>query len=322
MRTRDWRGVEDDPVGYLTDLDRSGAKGRIAFLLLEDRHTVSRGHLDQNVRTGELRDAYLFDSSLKCDECRPYREAKETARFVRAFEVEEMWVTVLSEETVRSHVQGWCKRRGTRYAVVPIWTRQLVVVTTGMIDDTSALVEDHNDVFPLVMRHWWPGKKLDNGKRAGISRSKGAFFPPEREYDFFEVYHKETGIRCWHLHPTEDTALVCRDKMPHFYPELWKGWYLRGTTEWHRVGRLAVTGWALEALVDECGIGHKKYAAPDVASLLLEPMSWEDPRLQRLLVEAGWKPPRDNFQVPPITLELRVAVHHGRITGRSVGGTQ
>jgi hypothetical protein len=313
-------GLEPDPVNYLAALDRGRATGRVAFLLSEDEHTLSYGHLDQNARTGEMRDAYLYDYSVMCSECRPHRLSKETVRFVAAFEDWDMWITVLAGETKRRSIQEWCKRRGIYYGIVPIWTQQLVTVTTGPVDDTSALVDDHNDIYQLVIEQYWPGREPDGSRRSGISRSKGGFFPPEREYDFYETYHKEGGIRCWHLHSTKETAEACRETMRQAYPDLPTGWYIRGTTPWHRVGRLAVTGSALEALAEQCGIACEPYEAQNVASLLLEPMSWDDPKLQRFLVEAGWKPPSSSFRVPPLTLELRVAVRHGRLTGQAVGG--
>lgn len=313
-------GVVSDPIGYLKGLDMGVAVGRVAFKLGEDQHTVSRGHLDQNARTGALRDAYRFDHKVTCDECRPHRLGKEMARFVVAFEDWDMWLTVLPRGTVRRHFQEWCKRRGIYYAIVPIWTQQFVVVTTGAVDETSELVEDHNDLLQLVLRNFWPEEKPSDGKRTGISRSKGGFFPPEREYDFFETYHRESGVRCWHLHSSKEAASDCRDKMRRLFPAQSTGWYLRGTTEWHRVGRLSVTGYGLEALADECGISYESYPVQKVASLQLEPMAWDDERLQRFLVAAGWMPPRDDFQVPPITLELRVAVRHGHITGHAATG--
>jgi hypothetical protein len=320
MRNRSWGGVERDPIGYLSVLDRRRATGRVALMLNEERHTLSHGHLDQNARTGEMRDRYRYDYKVTCSECRPHRLLKETVRFVAAFEDWDMWITVVPGKTERRPIQEWCKRRVIYYAAVPIWTQQLVLVTTGPVDDTSALIDDHNDIYQVVIQHYWPRWRPIGEKRPGISRSKGGFFPPEREYDYYETYHREEGIRCWHLHPSKEAAEACRETMRQVYPHLPKGWGLRGTTAWHQVGRLVVTGSALRALAERCGIDCEPYEAQNVASLLFEPMSWDDPKLKRFLVEAGWKPPSSNFRVPPLTLELRVAVRHGRLAGRAVGG--
>lgn len=309
-------GVEGDPIGYLSGIDRIEATGRSAIeISLETvEHRFHPGYLDHNAETGELRDAFLYDYSWTCEVCREHKEEKEGERFVRAFRSREMWVTVLSSEGDRRRLQERCSTLAVCYAVVPIWTRQLVALTTGAIDDTSGLIEHHYEVERLVMRHRWVGKKLPSGRRPGLSSTHG-FLPPAREYEHFEAYHKQRGVRCWHLHEDKAAARACAKEMPIFYPDMASGWYGRPTTPWHRVGRLSLTGPALLAILDDCGISYTPYRAKKVASLLLEPLTWDDPKMERLLVEAGWTPPREDFQIPPIELEFRVAVRHGRLSG-------
>jgi hypothetical protein len=309
-------GVEGDPIEYLSGIDRSQATGWVAFKISveTEEHRRHPGYLDQNARTGELRDAFLYDYSWTCEECREHKEEKEGERFLEAFEDREMWVTVLSAEADRRRLQERSNRLDICYAVVPIWTRQLVALTTGPVDDTSGIIENHRDISDLVMCHRWVGKKLPSGRRRGLSSTHG-FLPPAREYNHFETYHKGEGVRCWHLHQSREAAWDCIRQMRYFYRDLSKGWYVRGTTPWHRVGRLSVTGPDLEPILDDCGISYTRYEADKVADLKLEPLTWDDPKMERLLVEAGWEPPRDDFQIPPIQLELRVAIRHGRISG-------
>lgn len=270
-------------------------------------HWVRSGNLDQNAVTAELRDRFMYDGQWACDECRPYLEQKEGYRIYKAFTDEEMWVTVVPT-TMRERAVGQARAAGVRFAAVPLYNRTVVLFTTGPICDQSELADDPvTAVFSLVMPYRWKFEK-----EWGISSTRG-FLPPAREYEGFEAYRKQQSNRCWHIHPDREEAKECAQILG-----LEEGgrWYTRGTNPWHSVGRLRVVGPPLEDLAEECEIGVTRTGSK-VSDLQFEPMVWDDPRLRRFLARAGWSPPHDAFEPPPLAIEIRVVVKRGLMSGQA-----
>jgi len=76
----------------------------------------------------------------------------------------------------------------------------------------------------------------------------------------------------------------------------------------HRVGAILVDSEVTE-IVPEQTPDQELHRHLDL--LTPEPMAWEDPRYEALRLEAGWIPPSETFQPPPIDVHLTVTIRKG-----------
>ncbi len=77
------------------------------------------------------------------------------------------------------------------------------------------------------------------------------------------------------------------------------------------MGRFEKTGRELRAIADRLRIKTSIEMGSDLDLLTLEPMAWEDKRYEALRREAGWTPPSDTFQPPPLEVQLTVKIRKG-----------
>lgn len=266
-------------------------------------HWSSAGGLEQSGRTWESRTRFQYDHRWNCFECRPYKEKKEGDRILTAFDDSDMWVTVVSTGDTLT-VKNLAGDAGVQYVSVPISGRA-VVLTTGPLDvegDDSELVENITDfTVNLLMPLRWLGT---------LSSSRGLLPPARPLTGLYEAHHPGTRRRCWHLHESRDEAGDCAEE--------WKsvdgvttGWYVRSTSEWRKMGRFEKTGRDLRQIADQLGIKTSVDMVSDLDLLTFEPMGWEDERYEALRREAGWTPPSDTFQPPPLEVHLTVTIRKG-----------
>ena len=143
----------------------------------------------------------------------------------------------------------------------------------------------------------------------------------------FEAYHRETARRCWHSHPTEDEAQECTESIGEILDGSAKGWYVRGCSEWRKLGSIRVLGKELRKLLDRYHVKSWEEPSPSGdeadASLRIEPMAWDNPRFVRLREAAEWKKPGNpdhQWHPPPFAISMSINVDYGRITGHVEGG--
>jgi hypothetical protein len=313
-----------DPLSHLTA--RAANRNRMELMMQAHTHWVRSGHLDQSAATGELRDRFMYDWRWECLECRPFKEDKEGSRIRDAFEDHDMWVTVVAESAeeretgvVRDRIRRRASDVGVEYAAVPTYSG-VAVMTTGMLLPSSERVDDIDAfVSGVLMPIRW---KFTPG--AGISGTRG-FLPPARPYEFREAYCSDPRDRCWHLHPpqvkSDDPSVPAHDEAKEcanlLSLETGDRWYSRWTTPWHTVGRLAVYGEdRLRAIADDCGIEYQ-HDPRKVATLMFEPLMWDDPKFVQFRHLTGWTPPRPDFIPPSLEMQFRVISNRGLITGHA-----
>ena len=269
-------------------------------------HWSSAGGLEQSGRTWESRTRFQYDHAWNCFECRPYKEKKEGDRILTAFDDSDMWVTVFSTGDTHT-VKNLAGDAGVQYVSVPISGRA-VVLTTGPLNvegDDSELVENKTDfTVNLLMPQRWLGT---------LSSSRG-FLPPARRLSgLYEAHQPGTRRRCWELHGSRDEARDCAEEWKSI-DGVTTGWYVRPTSEWRKMGRFEKTGHELRAIADQFGIKHTIEFGSGGDLLTLEPMAWEDERYEALRREAGWTPPSETFQPPPLEVHLTVKIRKGAVS--------
>jgi hypothetical protein len=214
-----------------------------------------------------------------------------------------MWVTVVSTGDTLT-VKNLAGDAGVQYVSVPISGRG-VVLTTGPLDvegNDSELVENKTDfTVNLLMPLRWLGT---------LSSSRG-FLPPARPLSgLYEAHHPGTRRRCWELHGSKDEARDCAEEWKSI-DGVTTGWYVRSTSEWRKMGRFEKTGRELRAIADRLDIKTSIDMGSDLDLLTFEPMGWEDERYEALRREAGWTPPSETFQPPPLEVHLTLTIRKG-----------
>ena len=77
------------------------------------------------------------------------------------------------------------------------------------------------------------------------------------------------------------------------------------------MGRFEKTGRDLRQIADQLGIKTSVDMVSDLDLLTFEPMGWEDERYEALRREAGWTPPSETFQPPPMDIVLTLTIRKG-----------
>ena len=262
-----------DPLGFLDEYRNSN---RYLNWRPWSEHGASQGHLMQSALTGKITSGFQFDHRWSCETCRPYKQEAEGSRIVEAVEGEEIWLSVVRGE--RQEAKHLVDKADVDYVVLPIDTGLFAVLTTGALDGHSIQLEDQEEfVRGTIMEMRWEGS---------ISSSRG-FLPPARKYRHFETYHKDTRRRCWHLHGSRQEAHECA--RPLELDGERKGWYVRGCSPDHKVGRVAVYGDVLVEILQTCRLGFVEEQQGDGTTLVLDPVAWTDQRFQQFLRMARWE---------------------------------
>lgn len=297
--------IVPDPLGFL---DKFRNSNRYRNWRPWSEHGASQGHLLQSALTGKIMSGFQYDHRWSCPECRVYKEEQEGGRIVKAFGGHQMWLTVV--RGTRGEATRAVAQPGVRYVMLPLDGSSLwVALTSGSVGcDSVRIDEDDKGVFVrgTLMPMRWEGT---------ISSTRG-FLPPAREYDYFEAYHKDTRRRCWHLHESREEAAEC--PVPLELDGERRGWYVRGCSANHRVGRVKVHGDALVDILQTCRLGFVETHQGEGTVLVLDPVRWDDDRFRRFLAMAQWEPPHPGFQPPPLVVRVQVDTLRGRMGGAAV----
>jgi hypothetical protein len=254
----------------------------------------------------------IFDGKWDCPQCRPFNQAREGKRLREGLRAhrDNLWLSVFPSAGREAAVAA-ATSQGLAYVALPITGDETALLTVGPLVGHSEKVTDLDGLAEALMRCRWTQHHL--------AASRG-LLPPTREYHLWEAYHRGTGRRCWHLHPTREKARECAQATGASVDGTAKGWYLRGVSPRRSLGRVGVTAEHLRWLLNDQKIKHWAETTPPTGDaddtpeehrtlIRFEAMDWDDPRFRNLRDMARWKPPRgasENWEPPPFRFTLRV----------------
>lgn len=127
--------VRPDPIEWM---DAYSKTNRVANIRLAagPAHGSTSGHTEMSTLTGQVRIRYQYDQRWSCGDCRVYKERAEGSRIIRAFEDQDMWVSVVAGD--RDHIREAAQEVETDYVVLPLGDGNHAVLTTSPLVLTQA----------------------------------------------------------------------------------------------------------------------------------------------------------------------------------------